>query len=70
MNERINLQNSVYCNLILIGNANNTLYESRSAVKMEETEACKRINEILEGLPKWHEPSNNLPKNGIYFFYE
>lgn len=37
---------------------------------MDVTEACKRIHEILEKLPKWREPSNNLPKNGIYFFYE
>jgi hypothetical protein len=37
---------------------------------MDVTEACKRIHEILEGLPKWYEPLNNLPKNGIYFFHE
>ena len=37
---------------------------------MEVTEACKRIHEILELLPKWYEPSDSLPSEGIYFFYE
>jgi len=37
---------------------------------MNIIEACKQIHEILESLPRWSEPSNHLPKNGIYFFYE
>ena len=37
---------------------------------MEGTDACKRIHELLETLPKWYEPSDSLPTKGIYFFYE
>lgn len=37
---------------------------------MQEREACKRIHKVLESLPKWREPSYDMPKNGIYFFYE
>lgn len=37
---------------------------------MDSAEACKRIHELLEILPIWREPLGNLPRNGIYFFYE
>ena len=33
-------------------------------------EICGQIYEALETLPKYREPSTNLPHNGIYFFYE
>jgi len=38
--------------------------------KMNVARACEEVHLILEELPKWYEPSNNLPERGIYFFYE
>lgn len=35
-----------------------------------EVFSCMRIHEILYKLPKHFEPSNDLPTQGIYFFYE
>jgi len=37
---------------------------------MDAVEICRRIHEALDALPRWHEPSQNLPLKGIYFFYE
>ena len=37
---------------------------------MDAFEACKQIHSALENLTKYHEPSIELPQNGIYFFYE
>jgi len=38
--------------------------------RMDVAEACKQIHEILDVLLRWYKPSNSLPTNGIYFFYE
>jgi hypothetical protein len=37
---------------------------------MDSAEACRRIHELIERLPIWREPSDSLPRNGLYFFYE
>jgi len=37
---------------------------------MKAEDACKQVHEILDKLPRWFEPSSNLPEKGIYFFYE
>ena len=34
------------------------------------SQLCKRVHEIFEVLPSWKLPSNHLPKQGLYFFYE
>ena len=37
---------------------------------MNVSQLCNRVHEILEVLPSWKFPSNHLPKQGLYFFYE
>jgi len=37
---------------------------------MNDAEACMRVHELLENLPKLDESSDSLPSGGIYFFYE
>ena len=37
---------------------------------MNMMEAYRQIHRALETLPKYREPSTDLPQNGIYFFYE
>ena len=39
-------------------------------VTMNATEACKRVHELLETLPKRDASLEHLPSSGIYFFYE
>ncbi len=39
-------------------------------VVMDSAEACGKIHKFLESLPIWKEPSDNLPRSGICFFYE
>jgi len=37
---------------------------------MDATQACSRVHEIPETLPKWYGPSNGMLIKGIYVFYE
>jgi len=51
----------------------NSLMRKRSTITSKaQNEICLRIHEIVESLPLYRYPINreNLPANGIYFFYE
>jgi len=38
--------------------------------KMNSVESCRAIHKALQSLPKYCEPTKDLPQKGIYFFYE